>query len=57
MNLDFDGSRKEFWAFVGRRMKGKGTPLLLYVGLYNEYKGYVGCIAKAFGVDGAFDDD
>ena len=23
VNVDFDGSRKEFWAFVGRRMKGK----------------------------------
>ena len=23
MNVDFDGSRKEFWGFVGRRMKGK----------------------------------
>ena len=23
MNVDFDGSRKEFWAFVGRRTKGK----------------------------------
>ena len=22
-NADFDGSRKEFWAFVGRRTKGK----------------------------------
>ena len=21
--VDFDGSRKEFWAFVGRRTKGK----------------------------------
>ena len=30
MNVDFDGSRKEFWAFVGRRTKGKKkniTPL------------------------------
>ena len=23
VNVDFDGSRKEFWAFVGRRTKGK----------------------------------
>ena len=23
VNVHFDGSRKEFWAFVGRRMKGK----------------------------------
>ena len=23
MNVDFDGSRKEFWAVVGRRTKGK----------------------------------
>ena len=23
LNADFDGSRKEFWAFVGRRTKGK----------------------------------
>ena len=23
MNVDFDGSRKEFWAFVGRRTKGE----------------------------------
>ena len=23
MNVNFDGSRKEFWAFVGRRTKGK----------------------------------
>ena len=22
-NTDFDGSKKEFWAFVGRRTKGK----------------------------------
>ena len=29
-NIHFDGSRKEFWAFVGRRTKGKGknTPSL-----------------------------
>ena len=27
VNVDFDGSRKEFWAFVGRRMKGKKTSL------------------------------
>ena len=27
VNVDFDGSRKEFWAFVGRRMKGKITSL------------------------------
>ena len=23
VNVDFDGSRKEFWAFEGRRTKGK----------------------------------
>ena len=23
VNADFEGSRKEFWAFVGRRTKGK----------------------------------
>ena len=23
VDVDFDGSRKEFWAFVGRRTKGK----------------------------------
>ena len=23
VNVDFNGSRKEFWAFVGRRTKGK----------------------------------
>ena len=23
VNVDFDGSRKEFWAFISRRMKGK----------------------------------
>ena len=23
VNVDFDGSRKEFWAFVGRRTKCK----------------------------------
>ena len=23
MNVDFDGTRKEFWAFVGRRTKCK----------------------------------
>ena len=23
VNEDFEGSRKEFWAFVGRRTKGK----------------------------------
>ena len=23
MNVDFDGSTKEFWVFVGRRTKGK----------------------------------
>ena len=27
-NTDFDGSRKEFWAFVGRRAKGKNIPSL-----------------------------
>ena len=25
---DFDGSRKDFWAFVGSRTKGKSIPLL-----------------------------
>ena len=30
VNVDFDGSRKEFWAFVGRRTKCKTKILLCF---------------------------
>ena len=26
VNTDYEGNRKEFWAFVGRRSKGKKKP-------------------------------
>ena len=28
-NTDFDGNKKEFWAFVGRRTKGKRKRIFL----------------------------
>ena len=31
---DFDGSRKEFWAFVGRRTKGKRKNNMLRNGVF-----------------------
>ena len=36
LNVDFDGSRKEFWAFVGRRTEGKKRVILEFL---REYKG------------------
>ena len=33
VNLDFEGSRKEFWAFVGRRTKAKNRGIASLIGL------------------------
>ena len=33
VNVYFDGSRKEFWAFVGRRTKGKNKNITSDIGV------------------------
>ena len=42
MNTDFDENRKEFWAFVGRKSKGKKKNIAslksdIYWVVFNEY--------------------
>ena len=64
-NSDFEGNRKEFWAFVGRRTKGKRrgvTPLRNSAGVSVTSKGKLEVLKRHYqhlgtcSVDTAFDD-
>ena len=67
VNVDFEGSRKEFWAFVGRRTKAKNRGIASLKGVegvsVTSTKGKLEVLQKHYqhfgrvSVDSDFDDD
>ena len=66
-NVDFEGSRKEFWAFIGRRTKAKNRSIASVKGVegvsVTSTKGKLEVLQKHYqhlgrvSVDSDFDDD